>query len=195
MRCVRQILIPTLKMLAKSPVGNPTIRTQVLISLTQNGCLVSGTGLILRLEIRRMSEPKRGGQRALRQRIENSNQYETLWEKWDLYIPFIERSYKLLKREGFTTLIVSDAYCHSKYAQKSQNWFLKNSRIVRLDFFGQIKIFDAGVHNITYLFQKADGSHQKPERRVHAPEFGTVNLLPTKEQRELTYRVFFPRRY
>ena len=59
----------------------------------------------------------------MRQKIEDSNQYETLWEKWDLYIPFIERSYKLLKPGGFTTLIVSDAYCHSKYAQKSQNWF------------------------------------------------------------------------
>ena len=128
----------------------------------------------------------------MRQRIEDSKQYETLWEKWDLYIPFIECSYKLLKPDGFTTLIVSDAYCHSKYAQKSQNWFLKNSRIVRLDFFSKIKIFDAGVRNVTYLFQKADGSHQKPERRVHAPEFGTVNLLPTNEQRELTYRVFFP---
>ena len=128
----------------------------------------------------------------MRQKIEDSKQYETLWEKWDLYIPFIERSYKLLKPEGFTTLIVSDAYCHSKYAQKSQNWFLKNSRILRLDFFGKIKIFDAGVRNVTYLFQNADGSHQKPERRVHAPEFGTVNLLPTNEQRELTYRVFFP---
>ena len=128
----------------------------------------------------------------MRQKIEESKQYETLWEKWDLYIPFIERSYKLLKPDGFTTLIVSDAYCHSKYAQKSQNWFLENSRIVRLDFFSKIKIFDAGVRNVTYLFQKADGSHQKPERRVHAPEFGTVNLLPTNEQRELTYRVFFP---
>ena len=128
----------------------------------------------------------------MRQKIEDSKQYETLWEKWDLYIPFIERSYKLLKPEGFTTLIVSDAYCHSKYAQKSQNWFLKNSRILRLDFFGKIKIFDAGVHNITYLFQNADGTHQKPERRVHAPEFGTVHLLPTNEQRELTHRVFFP---
>ena len=128
----------------------------------------------------------------MRQKIEDSNQYETLWEKWDLYIPFIERSYKLLKPGGFTTLIVSDAYCHSKYAQKSQNYFLKNSRILRLDFFSKIKIFDAGVHNVTYLFQKADGSHQKPERRVHDPEFGAVNLLPTNEQRELTYRVFFP---
>ena len=128
----------------------------------------------------------------MRQKIQDSKQYETLWEKWDLYIPFIERSYKLLKPEGFTTLIVSDAYCHAKYAQKSQNWFLKNSRILRLDFFSKIKIFDAGVHNVTYLFQKADGSHQKPERRVHNPEFGAVNLLPTSEQRELNYRVFFP---
>ena len=128
----------------------------------------------------------------LRKRIENSNQYETLWEKWDLYIPFIERSYKLLKPCGYTTMIVSDAYCHSKYAQKSQDWFLKNSRILRLDFFSKIKIFDAGVRNITYLFQKADGSHQQPERRVHDSEFGIVNLLPTNEQRELTHRVFFP---
>ena len=40
----------------------------------------------------------------LRQKIENSNQYETLWEKWDLYIPFIERSYKLLKPRGFWSL-------------------------------------------------------------------------------------------
>ena len=128
----------------------------------------------------------------LRQRIEDSNQYETLWEKWDLYVPFIERGYKLLKPGGFTTLIVSDAYCHSKYAQKSQKWFLKNSRILRLDFFGKIQIFDAAVRNVTYLFQKADGSRHKPERRVHEPEFGAVSLLPTNEQRELTYRAFFP---
>ncbi len=128
----------------------------------------------------------------MRQKIEGSNQYETLWEKWDLYIPFIERSYKLLKSEGFTTLIVSDAYCHSKYAQKSQNWFLKNSRILRLDFLSKIKIFEAAVRNVTYLFQRADGSHQKPERRVHAPEFGEVNILSTDEQRNLTQRVFFP---
>ena len=127
----------------------------------------------------------------LRQRIEDSNLYETLWGKWDLYIPFIERGYKLLKDGGFTTMIVSDAYCHSKYAQKSQDWFVRNSRIIRLDFLNRIKIFEAAVHNVTYLFQKADGNRNRPERRVHAPEFGAVNLLPTREQCELTYRVFF----
>ena len=128
----------------------------------------------------------------MRKRIEDSNQYETLWEKWDLYIPFIERSYKLLKQGGFTTMIVSDAFCRAKYAQKSQNWFLKNSRILRLDFFSKIQIFDAAVRNVTYLFQKADGSHHKPERWVHEPKFGVVKPLPTDEQCKLTYRAFFP---
>jgi len=128
----------------------------------------------------------------LRKKIQESGQYETLWEKWDLFIPFIERGFKLLTTGGVTTMIVSDAYCHSKYAQKSQEWFLKNGRVLSLDFFSKIKIFDASVHNITYLFQKTDGSTNIPERRVHDPEFGTVTTLPSSEQRGLDYRVFFP---
>ena len=128
----------------------------------------------------------------LRQKIEDSNLYETLWEKWDLYVAFIERGYKLLATRGFTTMIVSDAYCHSKYAQKSQKWFLKNSQILRLDFLSRIQIFDAAVRNIIYLFQKTDGSHHKPQRRMHESEFGVVELLPTNEQRNLTYRAFSP---
>lgn len=130
--------------------------------------------------------------RELREQLTRSGQYETLYEKWDLYIPFIEKGYKLLGDNGFTTMIVSDAYCHAEYAKESQNWFLKNSRILRLDFFSKIQIFEAGVRNITYLFQKAEGSKNKPERRVHNPVFGVVNLLPTDEQRNLTHRAFFP---
>jgi hypothetical protein len=129
---------------------------------------------------------------ALRQSIIESKQYETLWEKWDLFVPFIEYGYKLLKPGGITTMIVSDAYCHSKYAQKSQKWFLQNSRILRLDFLSKIKVFEAGVHNIVYFFQKAEGSGNKPERREHEDEFGKVKVLPTDEQRNLTYRAFFP---
>ena len=128
----------------------------------------------------------------LRQQIRNSKQYETLYEKWDLFIPFIERSYKLLNPSGFTTLIVSDAYCHAKYALKSQEWFLRNGKILRLDFLGKIQIFDAAVKNVIYLFQKVDGSENKPERRVHQKEFGSVYLLSTDEQQNLTQRAFFP---
>jgi len=93
----------------------------------------------------------------MRRAIEATGDYETLWEKWDLYIPFVERAYKLLKPGGLTTMIVSDAFCHAKYAQKAQTWLLRHSRILRLDFLSQIKVFDAAVRNVTYLIQRAEG--------------------------------------
>lgn len=127
-----------------------------------------------------------------REQILASGQYETLWEKWDLFVPFIERSYKLLQPGGVSTLIVSDAYCHSKYAQKSQTWFLQRARILRLDFCSDVKIFEAAVHNLIYLFQKADGAHHVPQRRLHTGQFGRVTLLPSEKQAKLTYRAFFP---
>jgi hypothetical protein len=127
-----------------------------------------------------------------REQILASAQYETLWERWDLYVPFIERCFKLLRPGGVSTLIVSDGFCHSKYAQKPQNWFLKHSRILRLDFCGDVKIFDAAVHNVIFFFQRADGAKWKPERRVHRETFGEVTPLPTEEQAKLTYRAFFP---
>jgi adenine-specific DNA-methyltransferase len=124
--------------------------------------------------------------------IMKSGQYETLWEKWDLFVPFIERAYKLLKPNGVTSLIVSDAFCHSKYAQKSQEWFLRNASVLRLDFCSDLQIFEAAVHNLIYLFQKADGLHTTPLRRRHDCRFGAVSLLPSEEQNKLTCRIFFP---
>lgn len=118
--------------------------------------------------------------------------YETLWEKWDLFIPFIERSVKLLKPDGISSLIVSDAFCHAKYAQKCQSWLLAKFRVLRLDFCGDLKIFDAGVHNVIPFIQRADGQDNVPERRLHKETFGNVTLLPSDKQPELTCRAFFP---
>lgn len=130
--------------------------------------------------------------RELRQRVMDSGRYETLWEKWDLYIPFIEQGFRLLKEGGVITFIVSDAYCHAKYAEKSQEWFLRHARIPRLDFLSRIRIFDAAVRNVTFVFQKLEGSENRPQRRLHDGEFGSVELLTTDEQRRLTHRAFFP---
>ena len=139
----------------------------------------------------RADEPSEWNQRQRRE-ILASAQYETLWEKWDLYVPFIERSFKLLRPGGVSTLIVSDAFCHAKYAQKPQNWFLKHARILRLDFCGEVKIFDAAVHNLIYFFQRADGEKWQPDRRVHQKVFGQVTPLSTDAQEELTSRMFRP---
>jgi hypothetical protein len=128
----------------------------------------------------------------MRREIELSGEYETLWEKWDLYIPFIERGYKFLKPGGVISYIVSDAFCQSKYAQKAQNWYLMNAAVLRLDFFSMIQIFDAAVRNVTFFFQRADGQMNEPERRVHEGEFGKVSVLGSDEQPQLTCRAFLP---
>ena len=128
----------------------------------------------------------------LRQAIESSGDYETLSEKWDLYIACIERGYKLLKPNGITSMIVSDAFCHAKYAKKPQNWYLKNSRIIRLDFLSKLQFFDAAVRNVVYLFQRANGSDNQPQRLVHETELGITTVLPTDRQVKLNHRSFFP---
>ncbi|MFZ4394088.1 MAG: DUF6577 family protein [Kiritimatiellia bacterium] len=131
--------------------------------------------------------------REQRAKILESGDYETLWEKWDLFVPFMERAIKLLRPGGVSTLIVSDAFCHAKYAQKPQNWLLQSTRILRLDFCGEIKIFDAAVHNVIYAVQKASGTANRPDRHLHIEEFGNITELATDEQRNLTYRAFFPK--
>ena len=132
------------------------------------------------------------GYAGLRKAILESRRYETLWEKWDLFVPFIEKAYKLLHPGGMTTMIVSDAFCHSKYAQKPQKWFLANARILRLDFCTDLQIFEAAVHNVIYFFQNGNGIENIPVRRVHHDEFDRVTLLPSDQQAKLTHRAFFP---
>ena len=105
--------------------------------------------------------------------------YETLWEKWDLFVPFMERSFKLFREGGVSSLIVSDASGHAKYALKAREWFLHNALVERIDFFSRIKIFDAAVYNLSYLFRKAGSSGNEPLRRLHEPAFGEVKDLST----------------
>jgi len=118
--------------------------------------------------------------------------YETLWEKWDWFVPFIERGFKMLAPGGFVSYIVSDAFCHAKYAQKAQEYYLRNAKIIRLDFVSDIEVFEQGVRNMMFIFQRADGMDNQPERIVRQGKFDNITLLPTDVQSNLTYRAFFP---
>jgi adenine-specific DNA-methyltransferase len=128
----------------------------------------------------------------VRSEILTSGFYETLWEKWDLYVPFIERAYKMLRPNGVLEFITSDAYCHAKYAQRSQEWFLKNALVRRLDFVSNLQIFEAGVRNVLFCYRRADGRNNVPLRIRHQGEFGSVVSLPSSLQQEATYRLFQP---
>ena len=81
--------------------------------------------------------------------------YQTLYEKWDLYLPFMERAYQLLHAGGRMVFIISDAYNAAKYTRKSHEFFLSNARIERIDFCTDIPLFEAGINNTIVHFAKA----------------------------------------
>jgi len=68
--------------------------------------------------------------KAYRSELLQSGYYKTLYEKWDLYLPFLERGYQLLRPSGRMVFIISDAYNTAKYARKSHEFFLKQAQVV-----------------------------------------------------------------
>jgi len=130
----------------------------------------------------RADDPSIKEQRSL---ILQSKNYETLWEKWDLFVAFIEKGFKLLRDEGVLEFIISDAYMTSKYAEKSQEYFLKYASINRINFLNDIKVFDAGVKNIIIEYQKMISGDSIPTKIKHSPTFDDFIYLPTKKQKDL----------
>lgn len=129
-------------------------------------------------------------QQEVRQRVIGCGQYETLWKKWDLYVAFIERSYKLLKQGGVSSLIVSDAFCNAPYASKARKWYAEHAIIDRIDFYSEIRIFEAAVHNISYLMRRSISADHIPLRRRHLQSFGTVMEIDSRTQREMGEMLF-----
>ena len=122
--------------------------------------------------------------------------YETLYEKWDLYLPFLERAHQLLRPEGRMVFIISDAYNAAKYAKKSHEFFLTNANIERIDYCSEIPLFEAGVSNTILHFAKTapDPAHQPVRVRRWGEgrddfEHNAV-VLPTAQQVEFGAALF-----
>lgn len=104
--------------------------------------------------------------KAYRNQLKNSKIYDTLYEKWDLYIPFLERAFQLLHPRGQMVFIIPDAYNAAKYASESHQFFLTNTRIERIDFCSEINLFNAGVNNTILHFAKGKPTAAHKPTRV-----------------------------
>jgi hypothetical protein len=130
-----------------------------------------------------------------RKQLKDSKVYKTLHEKWDLYIPFLERAFQLLRPNGQMVFIIPDAYNAAKYAGKSHEFFLQASHIKRIDFCSEIDLFDAGVNNAILHFEKATPLTNHQPARVRRwgkrDEFdNNFQYLPTYPQLEFGTSLF-----
>ncbi len=93
-----------------------------------------------------------------REYLNGSKKYETLYQKWDIYIPFIERSLKLLKKKGLTSMIIPYPFMNQMYAKVLRRFILEKYNLVSISDLSPNKIFkDASVVNCIYVISNSKG--------------------------------------
>lgn len=123
-----------------------------------------------------------------REYMKNSPQYETLFEKWDLFIAFIERGLKLLKKDGLFSFIISNSYNTSKASTKSKEFILKNYWLKQIDFFKEMFVFKGvGVESVILTIENVVSD--KPTKRIlHEKTFDNVTILKDTDNIQKMFR-------
>ncbi|MCD8290880.1 MAG: N-6 DNA methylase [Prevotella sp.] len=92
-----------------------------------------------------------------RQRIIDSNKYDTLNEKWDLYIPFMEFGMQSLSPNGIFTMIVPYPLTNQKYGKKMREMINEEYRLLEIVDLNGTKVFEnATVSNCIPFIQKSE---------------------------------------
>jgi len=127
-----------------------------------------------------------------RRALESSGQFKTLYEKWDLMIPFMEKGLNLLSSEGSLIFIVSNAICTSKYASKLLQMIQKDFKVLSIDFFEKVSVFDAGVIPVILHVARVNSSEivKKIIRRESFSGNHELIVLPSKEFSDLGIDAF-----
>ena len=107
-----------------------------------------------------------GNNLKFREYMTSCGKWTTLGGKWDLYIPFLELSIKVSKKNGVCSLIIPDAYCHAEYSKKSIDFMTQNKYLYMIDYFPDIEVFEnVGVKSVIVSFDKSKTNLFK--QRIH----------------------------
>ena len=111
----------------------------------------------------------------------SSCKFISLYEKWDLYVAFLEQGLNLLKKNsGVLCFIVSNSFNTSKYANKIKSIINSKYTLKQIDFFKNVKLFkNVGVESVILLIQNSITTNP-PIRILHTSNFKTIEVLPTR---------------
>jgi adenine-specific DNA-methyltransferase len=118
--------------------------------------------------------------------IGHTNDYSLLFEKWDLFVAFLERSLKhLLNPNGTFGFILSDSLCTVKYAEKIREYLIESLTITRIEYFEDYDVFSGiGVNPIIIYVQNSKQTKTSPNlvekiiRKFSYENITSVESLP-----------------
>lgn len=96
------------------------------------------------------------GNAIMREAITNSKKYSTLYQKWDLYIPFMELGLQLLTNKGVFSMIVPYPLTNQNYAMKLRELIVNQYNLKEIVDLNGTKIFEnATVSNCIPFISKS----------------------------------------
>lgn len=121
------------------------------------------------------ADSKNTEHKQFRKELELSKMYETLYEKWDVFIPFIERGLKFLKDEGVLVYITSNSLCTSKYAERLIEFIQEKYCTFILDYFEKMEVFEGvGVIPVISGYVMGCKSNIIVRKQIHKRSFRNI---------------------
>ena len=83
------------------------------------------------------------------------NYYKSCQGRTDIYIPFIEKGIKMIKKHGILSFIIPNAYINQNYGEISRKMVISECNIIEILDLSEYFVFDeANVKNIILLIEK-----------------------------------------
>ena len=96
------------------------------------------------------------GMNAQRQKLIDSNKFKSLYQKWDIYIVFIEFGLQQLKQSGICSMIVPYPLTNQLYAKMLRKMIIEENNLFELCDLNGTKVFEtATVSNCIPFIQKS----------------------------------------
>jgi len=80
--------------------------------------------------------------------------YEVYNSTSDIYTYFYEKSYQILKPEGFSTFITSNKWMRAKYGENLRKFFKNKTALLNIIDFSGYKVFEATVDTNILIFKR-----------------------------------------
>jgi len=135
-----------------------------------------------------------------RERIVACGEYKSLYQKWDIYIPFMEKGLQMLAKQGVLAMIVPYPLVNQNYAKKMRQMLLSDYSLFELVDLNGTKIFEnATVSNCIPFVRNAKGSDRsatisriKNERDISRCYSLTYTSLMPQGNAKLVYNLEQP---
>lgn len=99
--------------------------------------------------------------RELRTKLANSKDYSTLYQKWDIYVAFIEKGIRLTNK-GINCMIIPYPVTNQMYAQKLRDFILNENDLIEITNLSGNKIFEeATVTNCIFFVKNGRSENNK----------------------------------